>query len=64
MNYEILIKIAKKAEVSLPKFYNETFTSYKLIEKMKKDNYVPSYIKIMLWLFVKKKFNFFFMQKI
>lgn len=55
MKYEILDRVSKKANVSLLKFYMETNISYKTQKEMRENDFIPSYIRLMLMSFMEKE---------
>ncbi len=55
MDYFKIKQIAKKNEISLNKFYRESFISKKTIEDIKRTNHVPTYFKAMFLHFIEKE---------
>ena len=55
MEYSILEKTAKKADVSLPDFFADAHISFSVQKKMQQDDFVPSYIRLMFMSFIEKR---------
>lgn len=55
MEYFIFEKTAKKADVSLSDFFADAHIPFSVQKKIRQDDFVPSYIRLMFMSFIEKK---------
>lgn len=55
MEYNKLEDVARIGKVSLQKFFKDANISYDRLQKLKEDNYIPTYIKNMFFAFVENE---------
>lgn len=55
MEYRILDKTAKKADVSLSDFFADAHIPFSVQQNIKNNDFVPSYIRLMFMSFIEKR---------
>jgi len=57
MKYDTLLRVSKKADISLSHFFMDAHISFKAQSKFKEEDFVPSYIRLMLLSFIEKELS-------